>query len=281
MKSISKASSTNDMDMKKVVNSLVTIVNMFPEHKLFNCTSHGPKFLLSQVIALKANYMLPADAITMPLPEALHLKGGFNPLLVHAIEMNIPIPSLADGSADLGIISRAWRDATKLIRRYEIRDSGCRRFYSLEARPMGSSDVTLAPQRGNKHGTLSIEVLATMLIDSDIWNDFKKDFANVMLSYTDYDGTLLNVRPHWAKHWPSTIKVNGVEIDAVQHWRDRYSEDIKKFLKDLSNLSKDVTIDDIEKQFANKHYGRLIFGRSYEQQSREQSLRKPRVEQMP
>ena len=124
---------------------------------------------------------------------------------------------------------------------------------------MGSSDVTLAAQRGNKHGTFSIEVLATPLIEKEVWERFKIDFTSAMIKYTDYDGSPLNVRPHWAKEWSSHVIVNGKKIDAVQYWQEKFKPAIKEFLDDISNLTKGVTVQDIRKQFSNGYYDQLIF----------------------
>ena len=44
---------------------------------------------------------------------------------------------------------------------------------TLEMRVMGSSDATLAPYRGNKHGTISIEPVSTSVVPEHIWEDFK------------------------------------------------------------------------------------------------------------
>ena len=57
----------------------------------------------------------------------------------------------------------------------------------------------MAPQFGNKHGTLAIEIVSTRIVDKDIWEDFKVELAKIWMSYTDFDGTLLKSRVHWAK----------------------------------------------------------------------------------
>ena len=57
----------------------------------------------------------------------------------------------------------------------------------------------MAPQYGNKHGTVAIEIVSTRIVDKDIWEDFKVELAKIWMSYTDFDGTLLKSRVHWAK----------------------------------------------------------------------------------
>ena len=59
---------------------------------------------------------------------------------------------------------------------------------------MGGSDVTMAPQYGNKHGTLSIEPVSTRMVHEEVWEDFKEELAMVWMSYKDFDGTPLNTR---------------------------------------------------------------------------------------
>ena len=57
----------------------------------------------------------------------------------------------------------------------------------------------MAPQFGNKHGTLAIEPVSTRIVHKDVWEDFKEELAKVWMSYSDFDGTLLKSRVHWAK----------------------------------------------------------------------------------
>ena len=57
----------------------------------------------------------------------------------------------------------------------------------------------MAPQYGNKHGTLAIEPVSTRIVHKGVWEDFKVELAKVWMSYTDYDGTPLKSRVHWAK----------------------------------------------------------------------------------
>jgi len=67
---------------------------------------------------------------------------------------------------------------------------------------MGDSKLHMAPQRGNTHGTASIEVLSIPdAVTDDEWLPFIQKVADIWLSYTDSEGKLLDVRPHWAKEW--------------------------------------------------------------------------------
>ena len=63
----------------------------------------------------------------------------------------------------------------------------------------------MAPQFGNKHGTLAIEPVSTRIVHKEIWEDFKVELAKIWMNYRDHDGTLLKSRVHWAK-------VDGIKI---------------------------------------------------------------------
>ena len=81
---------------------------------------------------------------------------------------------------------------------------------ALELRIMGGSDVLMAPQYGNKHGTLSIEPVSTRIVHKEIWEDFKEELAKVWMSYKDFDGSLLLSRVHWAKESPRSVTIDEV-----------------------------------------------------------------------
>ena len=59
--------------------------------------------------------------------------------------------------------------------------------------------MLMAPQYGNKHGTLAIEPVSTRIVHKEVWENFKVSLAKISMSYTDHDGSLLNSRVHWAK----------------------------------------------------------------------------------
>ena len=54
---------------------------------------------------------------------------------------------------------------------------------ALELRIMGGSDVTMAPQYGNKHGTLCIEPVSTRMVHKEVWEDFKDQLAKVSFTH--------------------------------------------------------------------------------------------------
>lgn len=96
-------------------------------------------------------------------------------------------------------MQRAWWDAITLV--YEdMRKTGAMRLV-LELRIMSSSDVTMAPQTGNKFGTASIEVLTNQAAGEDgSWRPFVQTIVDAWTAY-EVNGKKLNVRPHWAKEW--------------------------------------------------------------------------------
>ena len=115
-------------------------------------------------------------------------------------------------------MSQAWWDAVDLIEKSE--EAGVFAVdMALELRVMGGSEVSqsnhyltphsalhsslsqvlMAPQFGNKHGTLAIEPVSTRIVHKEIWEDFKVELAKKWMNYRDHDGTLLKSRVHWAK----------------------------------------------------------------------------------
>jgi hypothetical protein len=139
--------------------------------------------------------------IKTKLPNALHFRRGVQNMVVRDMEFQIPIPYLSSNGSrkpDFSIIQRAWWDAINLV--YQDTDSPMR--LTLELRVMAGSDIIMAPQCGNEWGTASIEVLTLPdAVTDGEWTGFCQQIADKWLSYTDAEGNLLNVRPHWAKEW--------------------------------------------------------------------------------
>ena len=129
---------------------------------------------------------------------------------------------------------------------------------ALELRIMGGSDVTMAAQNGNKHGTLSIEPVSTRMVHQEVWEDFKDELARKWMSYRDYDGSLLNTRVHWAKENPRSIQVTEIKRDPIEYWRDVYQDRMKEFFDVLNDLTDGVSIGDINKLFSNKYLDQVF-----------------------
>ena len=129
---------------------------------------------------------------------------------------------------------------------------------ALELRVMGGSDVTLAAQYGNKHGTLSIEPVSTRMVHQEVWEDFKEELAKTWMYYRDFDGSLLNTRVHWAKENPRSIQVNGSKEDTIQYWQNIYQDQMQVFFDVLNELTDGVSIEDINKVFSNRYLDQVF-----------------------
>ena len=117
------------------------------------------------------------------------------------MEFEIPIPALASDSSkpDLSIVQRAWWDVIKLVYP-EAQDGRSPMRLTMELRITGGSDIHMAPQYGNDHGTASIEILTVPNAVPEEWEAFKQQVADIWMSY-ELGGKKLNARPHWAKEW--------------------------------------------------------------------------------
>ena len=162
-----------------------------------------------------------------------------------------------DGSPDFSIVSKAWWDAIDLIEK-SANDKIYACDMALELRVMGGSDVTMAPQYGNKHGTLSIEPVSTRMVHKEVWEDFKEELAKVWMSYKDFDGTPLNCRVHWAKESPRSINVDGQKEDSISYWQNTYKEQMKEFFDVLHGLTDGVEISDLNRLFSNNYLDQIF-----------------------
>ena len=177
---------------------------------------------------------LPTDVtIVTPVSDALHFRRGIQNLRVRDMEFQIPIPPRADDHtrADWSICQRAWWDVIRNV--YERADAPMR--VALEMRVMSGSEITMAPQRGNRFGTCSIEVLTNETTSRRQWTRFKQDIANLWTSYKDPSGQRLNVRPHWAKEW------QGITLHhrpAISYLREHaYADSIPRFRAGLRAIA--------------------------------------------
>jgi len=218
------------------------------------------RYLVAKAMSVASLNALPAPEkpFTTPVSEAIHFQRGLHYLIVQDMEMEIPVPSLPDGKTpDWSILSRAWWDAVDLIE--ESAEEGLYACdLTLEGRVMAGSDVLMAPQFGNKHGTVSIEVLSTRIVPKKTWEDFKVKLAKVWMSYTDHDGTPLHGRVHWAKEMPSEVTFQGESLPIVEYDHKVYAQNMENFFKTLSNLTESVSIGDISRLFSN-HWLDLLF----------------------
>lgn len=164
---------------------------------------------------------------------------------------------LPGGGPDWSIVSQAWWDAVDLIEKSE-KDGVFAVDMALELRVMGGSNVLMAPQFGNKHGTLAIEPVSTRIVHKEVWEDFKEELAKVWMNYKDYDGTPLLSRVHWAKESPRSVTIDGVKHDTIEYWQKIYGQNMTQFFTILDSLSEDVSIQDIFNLFSNKYLDKLF-----------------------
>ncbi|XMA19599.1 hypothetical protein WAI453_012390 [Rhynchosporium graminicola] len=198
------------------------------------------------------------ETIKTAMPNALHFRRGVQNSIVRDMEFQIPIPALASDPTqpDYSVVQRAWWDVINLC--YEDDDTPMR--LTMELRIMGDSNIILAPQRGNKFGTASIEVLSIPdAVTDNEWQPFLQRVSDLWMSYKDSHGALLNVRPHWAKEWDG-INMRGKP--SRQYLKEvAYKDEIPEFKKVLGEIGQGQgwSLDDLQKRFSNHLLDSLIF----------------------
>jgi len=162
---------------------------------------------------------------------------------------------------DWTIVQKAWWDTILLMQA----NPGTVRV-ALEMRIMGSSDIILAPQRGNKLGTCSIEILTTLNTPRREWEKFCQKVTDTWVTYRDgTTGKRLHVRPHWCKQW-SFLQFSdecGREMSAVQWMRKvAYKDEITEFMNGLTRIgqSSGFTINDLRARFGNEFLESIFWG---------------------
>jgi len=218
------------------------------------------RYLFTKVVSLAGVSALPAPPgpLTTTTAEALHFRRGFHYIAVREMEMEIPVPSLPGGTEpDWSIVSRAWWDAVDLIQKSEERGVFAVDM-TLELRIMGGSEVVMAPQHGNKHGTLAIEPVSTRIVHRGVWEDFKQELAKTWMNYKDWDGTPLKSRVHWAKESPRSVHIDGEEIETLEYWQRLYQPNMAELFRQLAGLREGVSVADLQAVFSNHYLDQLF-----------------------
>ncbi|KAG9242396.1 hypothetical protein BJ878DRAFT_173318 [Calycina marina] len=198
------------------------------------------------------------NIIKTALPNGLHFRRGIQNMRVRDLEFQIPIPGKKDDPSkpDYSVVQRAWWDIINLT----YADVDCPMRLTMELRIMGSSDLLMAPQNGNVHGTASIEVLSIPDAVADAeWQPFLQRVTDLWLSYVDEHGEPLNVRPHWAKEWES-INMRG--RPAREYLREvAYKDKIPLFRETLSRIGEvqGWELGDLKKRFSNELWDYMVF----------------------
>ena len=122
----------------------------------------------------------------------------------------------------------------------------------------GGSDVLLAPQRGNAHGTVSIEVLTTLTTTPAEWASFCQVVADKWTNYT-HGGAALAARPHWAKQWAG-LTVRGKPVEQYLK-EDAYGEAFAEFRQVFKAIVErnQGSVEETLKVFGNDLMVRMIF----------------------
>jgi len=199
------------------------------------------------------------ETIKTAIPNALHFRRGIQNMRVRDLEFQIPIPSLPNDPSkpDYSVVRKAWWDIINLT--YE--DDATPMRLTMELRIMGDSNLIMAPQSGNTHGTASIEVLSIPdAVSDDEWIPFLQRVSDKWMSYTDGRGEKLNIRPHWAKEWES-INMRG--LPARQFLKEvAYKDAIPEFKSLLAEIGEGQgwQLVDLKERFSNELWDYLIFG---------------------
>lgn len=205
--------------------------------------------------------------IKTTVADALHFQRAIQNVRVRDMEVEMPlVPKDTDpDQVDYTIIQRAWWDAIAIA--YQNAKE-CPMRMPLEMRIMGSSDVIMAPQRGNFLGTCSIEVL-TLESCKDIWLPFAQQVLDKWIGYTQ-KGEPLRTRPHWAKEWAVTQRSeHGSEAQTLKvdgkPWFDKVKSDCAMEIGEFNEVLVEIgerdqwTRQDIKNRFSNDLLDALYF----------------------
>ncbi|KAJ7467680.1 hypothetical protein FB451DRAFT_395584 [Mycena latifolia] len=250
------------------------IGGVLTESALFNLI---PGYWQAQLLATMGMAALPPTfgeneslTIKTQLPNALHFRRGIQNMRVRDVEFQIPIPGLPSDPSqpDFSVVQRAWWDAINLVYAPEYTGSAHTTSpmrLTLELRIMGASDLILAPQRGNTHGTASIEVLTVPDSAADKeWAGFSQQIADKWMALQDGNGRVLNVRPHWAKEWDG-LKMGPEKIAARKFLREVvYKAAIPEFLEIMKEIGQGQGwgLAEVKQRFSNELWDEFLFGDS-------------------
>lgn len=220
----------------------------------------------TEILSTAAMFAMPEnEEVVTPLIDALHFRSGIQNALVQDFEFEIPIPEDKDGKPDFELCQRAWWDAMTTVYEWAAKNKFPMRL-PLEMRIMGDSNMTMAPQRGNKFGTCSIEVLTTELglEDPKEWLAFMQALTDKWSQYTDAKGNPLNIRPHPAKQWRDlTIQRPGESRMPIEDYLRNiaYRDAIQEFKSNLAEIARmgGYKLEDLQ-MFSNPLLNRLIHG---------------------
>ncbi|TIA52972.1 hypothetical protein D6C79_01742 [Aureobasidium pullulans] len=117
--------------------------------------------------------------IKTKLPNALHFRRGRHYARSRNMEIELPIPPLATDNSkpDWLTVRKAWWGAVNLV--YSSANSPMR--LAMDMRITGDSDIIMAPQRGNSHGTVALEIgSVTDTVTEEEWQTFCQSFVDML-----------------------------------------------------------------------------------------------------
>ncbi|KAI1143069.1 hypothetical protein F5Y05DRAFT_141793 [Hypoxylon sp. FL0543] len=206
----------------------------------------------------------PKDAIKTNLPDALHFRRAIQNVRVRDMELEIPLQPKVGGLRDAGpddpidwsLVQRAWWDA--ILAAYKHNDT-CPQRMPLEMRITGPSNVTMAPFRGHKLGTCSIEVLTLQNMEAE-WAPYAQYVLDRWMELKDNQGRYLETRPHWAKEW-ATMTVRGRPM--IEYLKESYRDAIGEFRKTMGQIAEKQGWDFEEggQRFSNELFDKIFFER--------------------
>lgn len=149
---------------------------------------------------------------------------------------------------------------------------------TLELRIMADSDLILAPQRGNRWGTASIEILSVPdAVTDEEWAPFCQEVVDL---WAGLRGVMvvggqeepLNVRPHWAKEWED-VRIRGVP--AREYLRGTaYREEVGEFRAVLGEIGREQGwgLRELKDRFSNELWDYLVFERERESEPEREAV---------
>lgn len=192
--------------------------------------------------------------IRTALPNALHFRRGRHYARARDMELELPIsPSPSDKSKpDWMTVRKAWCSVVDLV--YRSANSPMR--LAMDMRITGDSDITMAPQRGNSHGTVAIEIGSLIdTVTEEEWQTFCQAFVDGLTALAS-EGKL---RPHWGKEW---VKMRFGGLPAREYVRVvAYKSEIPGCLATLAKIGKRQgwTTRDLRKRFSNDLLNDIFF----------------------
>lgn len=170
------------------------------------------------------------------------------------MELELPVPPspMDKSKPDWTTVRKAWWVVIDLV--YRSANSPMR--LAMDMRITGDSDMIMAPQRGNSHGTVAIEIgSVTDTVTEEEWQTFCQGFVDGLAALAP-EGRL---RPHWGKEW---VKMRFDGLSARDYVRTvAYKSEIPECLAALEKIGKRQgwTTKDLHKRFSNDLLDDIFF----------------------